>query len=117
VIKVVEEGVEGTHALINTARQFLPFIRRNNTGYHVKRDQALLSCILAIDVESNTGAPKHILRILALLLQPFRALRFVPLAIAGIGGTHIPVGIEHLVIGRDRGGWHKTPSNHSGKNT
>ena len=97
VVKIVHEGVERAHALLDPAREPPPFGARDDARHHVERYQPLFGIVLAVDVEGDAGAAEEAFRLEALAAHPSGILFGQPLLVALIGRAHFATLGVHLI--------------------
>ena len=66
VIDIVQEGIDGAHALFDALGKLAPFVAGQHPWHDIEGDQALVRRLFAIDVESNADLAEEILRLLRL---------------------------------------------------
>jgi hypothetical protein len=97
VVNVVQEHVQRTHPLLDALGQALPFPVVDDPRHEVERDQPLGRLRLAIDGESDAGAPEEALGLAGLLDQQFGVLLAVPGMETLVGLAHTRLAYQHLV--------------------
>ena len=66
MINVVEKGIDGLHALLDTTLEAMPFLCRQYAGNQVERMRRSVA-FFAVDVKSYPGAPEKPLGFLRFL--------------------------------------------------
>jgi hypothetical protein len=97
VIDVIEERVDGAHALLDAARQSRPFAPGNDPRHDVERDQPFGRFRLPVDIERDAGAPEEGLRLLRLPVEPKGVLVDEPAMIIAVGRTGLVLSNQHLI--------------------
>ena len=60
MVDIVQESVDRPHPLLDSTRQFAPFIARDDTRDNVEGDQTFFGLCPAIDIEGNAGQAKNL---------------------------------------------------------
>lgn len=95
VVDVIEEGLQGAHALRHAALQHIPFRRRDHPGHDVQRERALLPREIERHPAVQEG-PRHGIRAGGHVRQRELAQGIRNLTV-GVPG--LLAGREHLVVG------------------
>jgi hypothetical protein len=97
VIDVVQEGIDGAHALFDAALQARQLPARDDARHHVEGNQAFRRFLLTVDVEGDAGAAEEPFGLRRLLLQLRRVLGGYPGLVVGVWAARRLVEAEHLV--------------------
>ena len=100
VVDVVDEGIQGAHALLEALAQALPFGLGHHAWNQIERNQAFRVAALGIDGEGDADAPEQYFCFATLEGELFGRQRFEPGIDQCIGWPNM-VGPTHLV--EDRG--------------
>ncbi len=98
VIDVGEEKVERAHALLQTALEHRPFVRRNDARHDVERDQSLGAAVVAVHRERDADAVECALGLVALLRDAGDVRALEPVGERPVMGPHPGVRGGHFVV-------------------
>ena len=108
VVNVVEKQVQCRNSLDESALDFLPFFRRNNSRQQIERENALHPLVVVVDRESDALAEEggRGQRAFAFKLVPVHFLETLQqFAVMGPGlargGEHFIIKISELIIGEE----------------